>query len=132
MTGFRITNLVFAVARARTPTLATARRGTTFLYSLSEPATVRIVISALIPGRWRGRNCVALSKRLRHAKRCARSVPRGTLIRASRRGANAIRFSGRMGSKPLVPGHYEATLTATSPSQETSKPQGRTFTVIRV
>jgi hypothetical protein len=134
-----LTNRVFAVGRASTPIVgfAAAKKhkkhkvGTTFKYTLSEAATVKIVIAQRLPGRRHGKSCLAPSKKLRHAKKCTRIVIRGTLTRTSHLGANRVAFSGRIGSKALKPGSYQATLTAANSAKQTSKAVTVRFTVVR-
>ena len=135
VTGYRLTNNPFVVTGSRTPLTATASadrhpKGTTFKYTLSEAATVKIAVSQRLPGRRRGRACVPPSAKLRHARMCTRTVARGVLIRASHQGLNSVRFSGRIGATPLKPGQYEATLTATDANNHSSRPQTRTFRVV--
>jgi hypothetical protein len=105
-------------------------RGTTFRYTLSEAASVKIVIAQLLPGRRSGRRCVAPSHKLREAKKCTQVLTRGTLKRTSHAGVNHVPFSGRIGSKPLKPGRYTATLTATAAGRN-SRPQSLSFKVVR-
>ncbi|MDQ6807066.1 MAG: hypothetical protein M3065_19380, partial [Actinomycetota bacterium] len=137
LTRYRITNRTFAVAGRRTPRVgrAAAKRpkpklGTAFKYTLSAAATVKIVISTRVPGRRRGRRCIAPSRRPGKAKRCTRIVKTGTLTRASHPGANTVAFSGRIAAKALKPGRYQATITATNPAKHTAKPQTISFTII--
>jgi hypothetical protein len=134
VTGYRLTNNPFVVAAAFTPISANAattrhKHGTTFKYTLSEPATVKIAISRRLPGRRHGKNCVAPTRKLRHAKACARILSRGTLTRTSHMRANSVAFSGRIGSRPLKPGRYQATLTATDSAKRASKPRTIYFTI---
>jgi hypothetical protein len=135
VTGYRITNNPFVVGAARTPVIGTAaarkhKQGTTFEYTLSEAASVKIVISQRMLGRRSGTNCVALTKKLRKAKSCLRIVVRGTLTRSSHQGANKVAFSGRIGSRALRPGHYQATLTARDAAMLTSKAQTILFAIV--
>lgn len=78
VTRYRVTNRRFAVGAARTPTFGTAAarkhaRGTTFRYTLSEAATVKIAISRLLPGRRKGKSCVAPLKKPGKSKSAARA-----------------------------------------------------------
>ena len=107
------------------------RTGTTFAYTLSEAATVRIAIARKSTGRRNAKGCVAPSAKLRKAKKCIRLTVQGTLTRTSRQGANTVAFSGRIGSKALNPGRYQATLTATDAAKNTSKPKTIFFTIVR-
>ncbi|MDQ6805712.1 MAG: cadherin-like domain-containing protein [Actinomycetota bacterium] len=141
VSNYGITNKVFAVGRGSTKIFGTAakatkhKRGTTFRYTLSEPATVKIAIAQLVPGRVKGTGksarCVTPTRSLRHARRCTQTPLRGTLTRTSHAGANLIAFSGRVGSKALKPGSYEATLTATSSVKLRSKAHTIFFRIVR-
>jgi len=88
ITRFRSTNKVFAVGRARTTTTARVR-GTRFRFTLSENAKVTVRI----------------------LRRNGRSA--GNLIRTGKKGANTLKFSGRIGRKALSRGRYRAVITAT-------------------
>jgi len=88
ISGFRSSRKVFAVGRARTAVAAIAR-GTTLRYTLSEAAKVTIKIQR------------------DHTRR-----PAGKLTRSARNGANALKFSGRIGARALKPGRYTLVITA--------------------
>jgi len=141
VSGFGLTNNPFVVGGS-TPIFGTAaakntknttrhKLGTTLRYTLSEAATVRIVITQARSGRRRGKRCVAPTRSLRRARKCTRTLTRGTLTRTSHRGKNRVAFSGRIGSRKLAPGRYQATLTATDPAKITSKPRTITFMIVR-
>ncbi len=142
VTSYRITNRVFGVGRRATPTAAAAAKakkpkrharhktGTTFRYTLSEAATVKIAIVQRFPGRLTRKRCVVPTRRLRKAKHCVRTFVRGTLTRVSHQGANSVAFSGRIGPKALKPGFYSATLTAGNAAKNTSKPITIFFRVV--
>ncbi len=106
------------------------KKGTTFKYTLSNAATVKIVISQRQAGRRTGKRCVAPTRSLRHAKKCTRFIRRATLKRVSHQGANGVAFSGRIGSKALSPGKYQAILTATDTAKNTSRGQAINFTIV--
>jgi hypothetical protein len=137
VTGYRITSNPFVASAARTPLVGSAaakrpahKRGASFKYTLSEAATVKIAISVRLPGRRSGTSCVAPTQKLRHARVCTRIVARGTLTRTSHTGANTVAFSGRIGSRALKPGHYQATLTATDTAKLTSNAETISFTIV--
>lgn len=71
------------------------------------------------------------TRKLRHARRCTRIVTRGTLTRLSHQGANRVAFSGRIGSRALRPGRYQATLIATDATNHASRPKTITFTIVK-
>jgi hypothetical protein len=107
------------------------RKGTTFRYTLTEAATVKIAISQRLAGRRKGSRCVAPTRSRRKAKKCTRVLSRGTLTRTSHQGQNSVAFSGRIGSKALRPGNYQATITATDVAKNTSKPKTISFRVVK-
>jgi hypothetical protein len=106
VSGFRTTKKTFAVGRARTAIAALAH-GTTLRYSLSESAKVTITIR-----RARGAATV------------------GKLTRRGANGANAVKFSGRIGKRALKPGRYVALLTATDASGNHSAAKRVAFRVV--
>jgi hypothetical protein len=92
LAGLSLSNRRFAPVGRRA--VRGVPRGTVFRYRLSAPATVRIALSRLRPGR--------------------RAVSAGTLTRRGTRGANRTAFSGRLGGRALRPGTYRARVTATA------------------
>jgi hypothetical protein len=103
LSNARVTNRVFAVGRQATAVSARkrAKLGTTFRYTLSEAATVKIDLARR-----------AKNKRYRHVV---------TLTRAGRAGTNATKLSGRIKRRALKPGAYRATLTARDAAGNTSR-----------
>jgi hypothetical protein len=89
-----------------------SRRGTTFRYTLSEAAEVRIVIVREVSGPR------------------ARGVRQGVLTASAGRGPNRLAFSGRIGSKALSVGRYRATLIATDAAKNASKPRTVDFRIV--
>ncbi|MDQ3886637.1 MAG: ABC transporter substrate-binding protein, partial [Actinomycetota bacterium] len=84
VSGYGLTNRSFVVGRGPTPTFGNAaakkpKTGTTFRYTLSEPATVKIVIARARSGRRKNKRCVAPTRKLRRAARCVRLTLQGTL-----------------------------------------------------
>jgi hypothetical protein len=97
---------------AREVPVSAVTRGTTFRYSLSAAARVVFTIDRRLPGRRVGRRCVAPTRANRGRRRCTRLRRAGRFARASVAGANAKRFSGKIGRRRLVPGRYRARLVA--------------------
>jgi hypothetical protein len=126
ITGARLSHPRFRVSKRSTAVSAAAKppQGTSFLFTLSQPAKLQITFRHSVAGLRSGRRCVAPTAKLRRrrAKRCTRVVTVGTLTRAREPGgADHVDFSGRIGSKALAPGAYQAVLVAsanglTSPS----------------
>jgi hypothetical protein len=96
VSGFRASPSIFAIARASTPVAARTARGTRLRYTLSEPARVTVAL----------KRAVKRSGQLRY-----RRV--GSLKRSGARGANTLRFTGRIGKRALRPGRYRAVIRAT-------------------
>jgi hypothetical protein len=136
LSAVSLTNKRFRVARQPTPLSAKkkkAPRGTTFRFTLSTTAEVRIAIKRRASGLRKGRRCVAPTAKLKraHAKRCKRFVTLGTLKRVNLPdGQNSVAFSGRLGRKALRPRSYKATLSAANTA---GHPKGVTlsFRVVR-
>ena len=138
VSGYRLTHNPFVVGGRSPPKAASAaktnkhKKGTTFHYTLSEAAAVKIVIAQRRAGRRKHKKCVAPTRKLRHARKCTRLTTRGTLTRTSRRqGANSVAFTGRIRSTALTPGSYQATLTATDAAQNTSTAQTIPFRIVK-
>ncbi len=137
LTSARLTNRRFRVARQATAESArTAPRktsiGTTFRFTLSARATVRIEFDWSAAGLRRGHACLAPSAALKrsHARRCVRAFVAGALVRANEPpGADSIPFSGRIGSQALTPYTYDAVLTA-SDAAGSSRPVKVAFVVL--
>ena len=129
-----LTNRTFAVDRKGIPEVAVtaaAKRGTTFVYRLSEASRVLVRIERLQPGRKVKGRCVKPGRKTRHKKACTRYVKFGLFAQAGTTGANAKRFSGRIGKRSLKPGRYRATLVAGDPSGNRSQPKRLAFRVVR-
>jgi uncharacterized repeat protein (TIGR01451 family) len=135
LTSVRMTPARFAVdrsgARESGVGTAAAKKGTTFRYRLSEAARVRFVIHRQRPGRKRGKACQKPRKSNRRGKRCTRYVQRGAFAQRSTAGANTRKWSGKLGTKPLQPGRYRATLTARDAGGSVSRPKRIRFRIVR-
>jgi hypothetical protein len=137
LSSVSVTHEVFRVGNKPTAITAQGRErkhrppiGTTFIYTLSEPASVTIRITHGAPGRRSGGKCLKPTRKLRTHKRCTRRVVNGTLHRSGKAGVNRIPFSGRIARKPLAPGSYKATLTATA-FRLASRPRTMNFRIVR-
>ena len=121
----------FAVAKKRTAKSARrAKRGSAFLFTLSEDARTSIAIARALPGRRSGKRCVKPRKGLK--RRCTRYRVVSTLTRTkTKRGANRIAFSGRIGARRLKPGRYRATVGAVDAAGNRAKAKRVAFRVVR-
>lgn len=133
LSGLTISPASFAVASAPTALVASPHtpRGTTFGFTLSEPARVRIALRRKVSGRQVGGLCLVAGANAPHGPHCTRLVLVGTLQRAGTPGVNRIAFSGRLGSRPLRTGNYVATLVATATGTPASVPARRGFSIVR-
>jgi hypothetical protein len=132
ITALGLTNKTFAVGSAATPvSAARAKKGTTFVYTLSEQATTTLTIERAETGRRKGRSCVKATKKNRKAKKCTRYAKVGALARNGLAGPNAVPFSGRIGNKALKPATYRGSLVATDTAGNKSKPKTIGFKVVR-
>lgn len=87
--------------------------GTTFAFSLNEPASVNLTFTQSVPGRRVAGRCVAPANRNRGRRRCKRTLLVGSFALAGRAGLDKVRFQGRLsGTKTLKPGNYLVSLTA--------------------
>ena len=117
LTNVDVTNRVFApAARVRAGAKRKVKRGTRFLYTLSEPARVTITIERVLPGRVRGRGvrrkCVKPTARNSKARRCKRYKRVTTLVADGGAGRRSTAFTGRVRGKALRRGRYRARLVA--------------------
>jgi hypothetical protein len=126
-----VTNRVFARTRKATPVNARAKRGTAFVYRLSEAAVVTIKLQRRVAGRRKGGRCVRPTRELARAKRCNRYVAAGKLTRAGAPGRVSVPFSGRIGRRALPLGSYRATLRAADSAGNRSAPSRVTFRIVR-
>jgi hypothetical protein len=84
-----------------------APTGTRVSFSLSVRGRVRFTVQRQLPGRRRGRRCVAPNQASRSARPCRRLVRvAGSFSRPGDKGTNRFRFTGRIGRHSLVPGAY--------------------------
>ncbi len=105
-------------------------RGTRIAFTLSEAARVSVAVERSLPGRRRGRACVAPRRGLK--RRCTRVVTVATpLVRQLRAGKRTLAFSGRSGRRGLRPGAYRLRLVARDRAGNVSRPVRLAFTVVR-
>jgi hypothetical protein len=130
----RLTNKTFAVNRrgaAEQPASARAKRGTTFVYSLSEAGRVVFTIQRALPGRRVAGRCRKPTARNRTRPRCTRFVRFASFAQNSTTGANRKRFSGKIGRRSLRPGKYRAVLVARDAAGNRSSARRLAFRVVR-
>jgi hypothetical protein len=106
--------------------------GTTFRFTLDQPAGVRFAFTQKVGGRSVSRKCVPQTRRNRRKPRCLRTVTVATLSFTGHAGVNQVRFQGRITRrKKLKPGRYTLVITATNSARQTSAPRSLTFTIAK-
>jgi len=104
--------------------------GTTIRYDLSKDAQVRIVIARRLRGRIAGHRCVEPTAQLSSHRVCTRLTLVGDLVNERQdAGRHTVAFNGRIGGDSLAPGHYRATLVASTGGH--SRRRIVNFTVVR-
>jgi hypothetical protein len=112
-------------SRKKTP------RGTTFSFTLNEPAKITFLFQRIVTGRKAGRRCVAVSPRNRGGRKCTRRVAAGRLSHSARAGANKLKFSGRLSRKrKLKLGRYVAIVSGTNATGQRSAPKRLSFRIV--
>jgi IPT/TIG domain len=87
--------------------------GTTFSFSLNEPASVNLTFTQSVQGRRVARRCVAPGHRNAGRPRCKRTLLVGSFVVSGHAGPDKVGFQGRLsGTKTLRPGSYLVSLTA--------------------
>jgi hypothetical protein len=128
-----------AVARITSRTNRTPRPlavGTTFSFTLSQPATVTLTFTRQASGRAvkvNGRSeCVVQTKRNQHPRKCILAITAATLSLTAPSGTDKILFAGRVSpTHKLGFGSYTATITATNAIGESSAPKSLRFTIVK-
>jgi virginiamycin B lyase len=107
-----------------------AAKGSKLNVSLSEAAKLTATVGRSLPGRRKGRRCVAPGKAGKGAAKCVRLVTVGTQSWSVVAGASRVPFSGKLGGKALKPGPYSASLIARDAAGNVSKAKAASFTVV--
>jgi hypothetical protein len=97
----------------RISTASSAPVGTTFSFSLNEPATTTLTFTHSVAGRRAHGRCVAPTAGNAHKPKCKRTVLVGSFGVSGKPGLDKVRFQGRLSSaKTLKPGTYAVSITA--------------------
>ncbi len=106
--------------------------GTTFSFSLDEPADMTFTFTRSVGGRRVGEHCVAPTKKNMSKHHCTRTVIAGALHLAGHKGLNKVRFEGRISvRKKLASGHSYTVLALATASGKRSTTRTLRFTVAR-
>jgi IPT/TIG domain len=110
---------------------AGAPLGTTFSFSLSEPATASFAFTQRVAGRRVGGRCVSVGQRNVGKPKCKRTVSVGSFGLTGHAGLNKVRFQGRVsGAKTLKLGAYRVVISARDAQGLQSLPQTLSFTIV--
>jgi hypothetical protein len=105
--------------------------GTTFTFTLNDAASVTFRFIRPLPGRRRGRMCMASRRKARRGKPCKRSLNRGALRFTGHSGTNTVVFQGRISTvRRLEPGRYTLVASARN-AAGSSAPDSLSFTIVR-
>ena len=130
ITSLKVSPKRFAVAgkgRARTARSTGAR----VTWRLSARATMRLSVERVVTGRKVAKTCVPTTQRTRTRRACPRYLSVGTITKPARRGAGAVRLTGRVAGHRLTPGTYRILATATGRDGRGSAPVAVRFGVKR-
>jgi alpha-tubulin suppressor-like RCC1 family protein len=104
--------------------------GTTFSYTLNEPATVSLAFTQKHAGRILAHRCQTPTKTNHDKPRCTRTQTKATLTATGHAGPNHLAFKGRIPhARQLRPGTYTLVITAHA-FASTSPPRTLTFTIL--
>jgi sugar lactone lactonase YvrE len=104
--------------------------GTTFFFTLDQPARVSLSFTQRLRGQTVRGRCVAATKANRHRPACSLNVAAAALSFAGHSGVNRLAFQGRVSrSKELAPGRYTILVTATNAAGQRSPAQSLSFTI---
>jgi hypothetical protein len=107
-------------------------RGTTFAFSLSEPARTTLAFTRPASGRRVKGRCVAPRRSNRTKPRCTRRLAAGRLAAfVAHPGRNQVTFKGRLSrTRKLKPGPYTVSVTAVDSAGNVSRPRTAKFTLL--
>jgi hypothetical protein len=128
LSAVSLTNRSFAPVGVKA---AAAKRGTTFRYTLSEPATVTITIERQLKGRRVKGKCRKPTAKNRTRRSCKRFKRVGSLEADEAGGAQSTFFSGRLRGRPLKVGRYRARLVAADAQGARSGERRLAFRIVK-
>lgn len=106
--------------------------GTTFSFSMNEPARVMFAFTQSASGRAVGGKCVAPTGANKHRRKCTLTRTIATLSFSRPAGLSRVRFQGRLSRrKELKPGRYTLVIRATNGAHQTSAPALLHFTIVK-
>ena len=104
--------------------------GTTFTFSLNEPAAVTLTFTQARTGRKVAHRCLAPTRRNKRRRACLRTVTVGVVTLSGHPGANTVAFDGRLSARSsLRPGRYTMLIGATNAAGAHATPAPLRFTI---
>jgi len=104
--------------------------GTTFSFSLNEPASVTLSFTQRVPGRTVRHACMPQTRRNARRRKCLRTVTVGVMSFAGQLGTNTVAFQGRLSARAkLKPGRYALVISASNVAGSQSPPATLGFTI---
>ncbi|HEU4463147.1 MAG TPA: PKD domain-containing protein [Solirubrobacterales bacterium] len=116
--------------RAKPKGKAKGKFGATFRYTLNEAGTVRFRFERKKPGRLVGKKCKPRTAKNAGGKKCSIFKRVGSRGQAAKAGVNKLKWNGALKGKPLSPGSYRATVTATDKAGGRSAPKTVGFRIL--
>lgn len=106
--------------------------GTTFRFTLNEPASARFAFTQVRAGRRVGSKCLPPTARNRRRRVCKRTITAGVLSFSAHAGVNRVRFKGRISRrKQLKPGRYTLVMTARDSNRASAASRRLSFVIAR-
>jgi FG-GAP repeat len=106
--------------------------GTTFSFTLDQPAMIAMRFVLQLPGREAHGRCVRPTAAGKRSKSCVRTVVAGELDFGGQAGRNSVAFRGQIPhSRTLRPGRYTMEITATNGAGQRSSARPLRFTIVR-
>jgi len=91
---------------------------------------VQLALARRTIGVKSGKKCKSSRKTPAKSKRCTLFVGAGALTRRAKTGNNAVKFTGRVGSKALPRATYRLTATARDAASNRSRAVTATFRIV--
>ena len=104
--------------------------GTTFAFTLSEPARVTFTFTETTSGRLVSGRCTAPTRGNHRRRACARTVAMGGVSVGGRAGRNTVAFKGVLPRRRLSAGRYAVALAAVDSAGQSSGEQRLGFTIV--
>jgi hypothetical protein len=106
--------------------------GTSFSFTLNEPAGITLAFGQSVRGRLTHGRCVAQTRANRSSHGCSLMLTRGTLQIAGHAGLNRITFQGRLSrTQTLKLGSYTLAVTAINAGGQRSGSSPLKFTIVK-